>query len=48
VDVFVANQTEAEKYAAVLQPGSYSSITVGRLGIGRQRDYILDFYGAGG
>jgi hypothetical protein len=47
VDVFVAGEAEADTYARVLHPRTYSSIKVGRLGIGRQRDYILDHYGAG-
>jgi hypothetical protein len=48
VDVFVAGEAEADTYARVLRPGTYNSIKVGRLGIGKQRDYILDYYGAGG
>jgi hypothetical protein len=47
VGAFITKEDEAERYAAVLQPGSYRSITVGRLGIGRQRDFSLDHYGAG-
>jgi hypothetical protein len=47
VDVFVATEQEAEKYDRALAPGSYATIQVGVLGIGKQRDHILDHYGAG-
>ena len=38
---------EAERYTKALTPGSYASIQVGVLGIGKQRDFILDHFGAG-
>lgn len=47
VDVFVANEQEAEQYRNILEPGTYSSIIVGTLGIGNQRDFILKHYGFG-
>lgn len=47
VDVFVNSQAEADTYARVLAPGSVASINVGVCGIGKQRDFILDYYGAG-
>jgi len=48
VDVFVATEQEAEKYVRALSPGTYSSIQIGTLGgIGKQRDLILEHFGAG-
>jgi hypothetical protein len=47
VHIFVANELEADVYQSVLQPGSYASIVQGTLGIGRQRDFILDHFGTG-
>ena len=45
VDVFVADEQEADKYDRGLLRGTYASIKVGVLGIGKQRDFILDHYG---
>eukprot|EP00775_Hariotina_reticulata_P009248 gene9248-9414_t len=45
VHIFVANEHEAAVYKDVLPPGSYASIVTGTIGIGRQRDFILDYFG---
>jgi len=47
IHVFVANEDEREKYAAVIPKELYSTIIVGVLGIAQQRRYISQYFPVG-